>query len=104
MNSPKICFRFRIDINWTDDLSHSCPHRYFTPNFTFAFAIVIHQLNNSEIISFRFAFIAVSMVFFPISGRGPEIDFFPGKQSHKLSVLKPLTGWSIVIGPSQPFL
>ena len=47
----------------TDDLSHSCPHRYFTPNFTFAFAFVILKVTNSEIILFCFALISVSMVF-----------------------------------------
>ena len=47
---------------WTDDLSHSCPHRYFTPNFTFAFAFVILKVTNSEMILFRFALISVSMV------------------------------------------
>ena len=42
---------------------HSCPHRYFTPNYTFAFAFVILKVINSEIIFFRFALISVSMVF-----------------------------------------
>ena len=42
--------------------SHSCPHRYFTPNFAFAFAFVILKVINSEIILFRFALISVSMV------------------------------------------
>ena len=55
-------FRFRTDINWTDDLSHSCPHRYFTPNFTFAFAFVILKVINSEIMLFRFALLSVSVV------------------------------------------
>ena len=31
-------FAFILILIGTDDLSHSCPHRYFTPNFTFAFA------------------------------------------------------------------
>ena len=64
MNSPKLlfCFRLCIDINWTDDLSHPCEHRCFTPNFTFTFAFVILKLINSEIILFRFALISVSMV------------------------------------------
>ena len=64
INSLKIFFRFRFrtDINWTDDLSHSCSHRYFTLNFTFAFAFVILKVINSEIILFRFALISVSMV------------------------------------------
>ena len=48
-------------MNWTDDLSHSCPHRYFTPNYTFAFAFVILMVINLEIILFRFALISVSM-------------------------------------------
>ena len=63
INSPKILFRFRfrIDINWTDDLSHSCPHRYFTPNFTFAFAFVTLKVINSEIILFRFGLVSVSL-------------------------------------------
>ena len=61
-NSPILFlrFRFRIDINWTDDLSHSCPQRHFTPNFTFAFVIL--KVTNSEIILFRFALVSVSMV------------------------------------------
>ena len=54
--------RFRIDINWTDYLLHWCPHRYFTPNFTFAFTFVILKVINSEIILFRFALISMSMV------------------------------------------
>ena len=64
INSPKIFvrFRFRIDINWTDDLSHSYPHRYFTPNSTLAFAFVILKVINSVIILFRFALMSVSMV------------------------------------------
>ena len=49
-----------ILINWTDDLSHSCPHRYLTPNFTFAFAFVFLKVINSVIILFRFALISVS--------------------------------------------
>ena len=55
-NSPDLFFRFRfrIDIHWTDDLSHSCPHRYFSPNFTFAFAFVILKVINSETILFRY--------------------------------------------------
>ena len=28
-------------LNWADDLSSSCPHSYFTLNYTFAFAFVI---------------------------------------------------------------
>ena len=38
-------------------------HRYFTPDFTFAFAFafVIPNVINSEIIFFRFALISVSM-------------------------------------------
>ena len=61
---PKIVvrFRFRIDINWADDLLHSCSHRGFNPNFTFAFAFVILKVINSEIILFRFALVSVSMV------------------------------------------
>ena len=43
-----------IDINWNDDPSHSCPYRYFTPNFTFAFVIL--KVIYSGIILFRFAF------------------------------------------------
>ena len=64
INSPKIIcrFRFRSDTTWTDDLSHSCTHRYFTPNFTFAFAFVILKVINSELILFRFAVVSVSMV------------------------------------------
>ena len=44
---PKILFRFcfRIDINWTDDLSHSCPHRYLTQIFAFHFRF---RFRNSE--------------------------------------------------------
>ena len=34
----------------------------FTPNYTFAFAFVVLKVINSEIISFRFALISVSMV------------------------------------------
>ena len=49
-------------INLTDDLSHSCLHGYFTPNYTFAFAFVVLKVINSEIILFRFALISVSMV------------------------------------------
>ena len=41
---------------------HSRPHRYFTPNFTFAFAFVFLEVINSEIILLRFALISVSMV------------------------------------------
>ena len=61
-SSLKIFFRirFRIDINWTDDLSHSCLHGYFTPNFTFAFVIL--KGINSEIMLFRFALFSVTMV------------------------------------------
>ena len=57
-----LCFRFCSDINWTDDLSHACPQRYFTPNFTFAFGFVILKVINLEVILFRFALISVSMV------------------------------------------
>ena len=57
-----LCFRFRIDIMWTDDLLHSCPHRYFTRNYTFAFTFVTLKAINSEIILFCFAIISVSMV------------------------------------------
>ena len=39
----------------TDDLSHSCSHRYFTPNFTFASAFVTQNVFNSEVIVFHFA-------------------------------------------------
>ena len=46
----------------TNDLSHSCSHRYSTPYFTFAFAFVILKVTDSEIILFRFALISVSMV------------------------------------------
>ena len=46
----------------TDDLSHSCPRRYFTLTFTVAFVFVILKVINSELILFRFAFISVSMV------------------------------------------
>ena len=49
-------------MNWADDLSHSCPHRYFTPNFTFAFAFVILKVTDLEIILFRFASNFVTMV------------------------------------------
>ena len=55
-------FAFALDIDWTDDLSHSCLHRYFTPNFNIAFAFAIPRVINSEIILFRFALISVSMV------------------------------------------
>ena len=47
----------------TDDLSHSCSHRYLTPNFTFAFAFVILKVINLEMMLFRCALISVSMVF-----------------------------------------
>ena len=36
-------------MNWKDDLSHSCPHRYFTPNCTFAFAFVIWAAANGGV-------------------------------------------------------
>ena len=55
-------FRFRIDIIGTDDFSHSGPHRYLTPNFTFAFTFVILKVINSEKILFRFTLISTSMV------------------------------------------
>ena len=67
-NSPKIFLRFRFRIYiliiliGTDDLSHSCPHRDFTLNYTFVFACAILKVINSEIILFRFALISVSMV------------------------------------------
>ena len=63
INSPNIIFhfRFRIDINGTYYLSLSCPHRYFTPNFTFALAFTIQKVINSEIILLRFALISVSV-------------------------------------------
>ena len=35
---PRIFGRFRMDIDKEDDLPHSYSHRYFTLNFTFAFA------------------------------------------------------------------
>ena len=71
INPPKISvrFRFRININWTDDLSHSCPHRYFTPNFSYAFAFVILKVINLEIILFCFALVSVSMVLRNSHGR-----------------------------------
>ena len=34
-------FAFVLILFGTEDLSHACPHRYFTPNFTFAFAFLI---------------------------------------------------------------
>ena len=52
---------------WTDDLSHSCPHRHFAPNFTFAFVIL--KVINSEIILFRFAII------FCVNGISPDCHF-----------------------------
>ena len=55
-------FTFAFDSNWTDAISHSCPYRYFTPNFTFAFVFVILKVIILEIILFRFALISVSMV------------------------------------------
>ena len=61
MSSLSFSHSYSYYINWTDDLSHSCPHRYFTPNYTFAFAFVILKVINSKIIVFRFALISVSM-------------------------------------------
>ena len=53
---PKYVFAltFVLILIGQNDLSHSCPHRYFTPNFTFAF--VIPRVFHSEIILFPFAF------------------------------------------------
>ena len=51
-----VAFAFVLIFAGTDDLLHSCSHRYFTPNSTFAFAFVILKVTNSEIIIlFRFA-------------------------------------------------
>ena len=62
---PPKCFvavAFVLVLIGTRLLSHSRSHRYFTPNFTFAFAFLILKLNNSEIVLFRFALFFVSMV------------------------------------------
>ena len=61
ISSLSLSYLYSYYINWTDDLSHSCPHRYFTLNFTFAFAFVSLKEFNSEIILFRFALISVSI-------------------------------------------
>ena len=58
-----VAFAFALILIGIDDTSHSCSHRDFTPNLTFAFAFVIQKVINSEIILFRFALISVSMVF-----------------------------------------
>ena len=78
-------FRFRMDIDWTDDLSHSCPHRYLIPNFTFAFAFAILKVINSEIILFRFALISVSMMFALSSRRSWGITFGSLLSTHFVS-------------------
>ena len=36
-----VAFAFVLIFIAADDLSHSCSHTYFTPNFTFAFAFMI---------------------------------------------------------------
>ena len=59
---PRKYFFAFADINWTDDLSHSCPHRYFTPNYTFAFAFVILKAIIRKSYCFASALISVSMV------------------------------------------
>ena len=60
--SFSLSYLYSYFINCADDLSHSFPHRYFTPNYTFAFAFVVLKVINSDIIVFRFALISVSMV------------------------------------------
>ena len=72
-----VAFALALILIGTDDLSHSCSHAYFTPNFTFAFAFVILDLINSEIVLFRFASISVSMVCYG--------KFWPdfGEKTHK---------------------
>ena len=48
-----VAFAFALILIGTDDTSHSCPHRDFTPNLTFALAFVIQKVINSE--SYGFA-------------------------------------------------
>ena len=75
---------FVLTLIGTDDLSHSCSHRYFTQNLTFAFVFAILKLSNSEIVSFRFALIFVSMVipktkfmYVPFSGKVSRLKYPP---------------------------
>ena len=110
-SSPKIVlrFRFRTDMNWADDLSHSCPHRYFTPKCAFAFAFVILKVINSEIILFRFALISVSMVSSVTrkekSTRPPpkenHLENFPG---FKERVSRPMVDTKALQKPGKPYL
>ena len=74
-SSLSLSYLYSYYINWTDDLSHSCPHRYFTPNYTFAFAFVILKVMNSEIILFRCALIEYPQMWVwpqvPLGGQPP---------------------------------
>ena len=54
-------FAFVLIFIGTDDISHSCLHRYFTPNFTFAFAFTILKVINSEIPLDRMDYISNSL-------------------------------------------
>ena len=87
-------FRFRFDINWTDDLSLSCPHRYFTLNFTFAFAFVTLTVINSEVILFPFALIAVNGSQDPILTPTPQ----PRNSSLRIfCLLQPGLEWAFLL-------
>ena len=88
-------FAFVLKLIGSDDLSHSCSHRYFTPNFTFHFRFRNSEGNLFEdhIVSLRFDFcvngtvanrglmghlghatltVSFSLSGFPIFLRGPE--------------------------------